>query len=151
MNSKAVADALAARFVGVTAAVSSGTESIVPTASLPNQISQGPALLVFHPSGVLEIGVSRLRHDELDFPVRFYRDPVDYPARSDDLYVWYDALRDRVEMDMDLGLAYVAWARPISVQIGLDIGDYARSGPFYDLIEFIVRVHFYEVVTTVSA
>ena len=152
MNSKAIADAIAARFVGVTATSGGKTESISigPTASLPNQVSEGPALLVFHPSGVLEIGVSKLRSDELDFPVRFLRDPSDYPTRSDFLYAWYDALRDKVEEDMDLGLAYVAWARPVSVTVDLDIGDYAGVKAF-DQIEFIVRVHFNEVVTGVSA
>ena len=151
MNSKAVADAIAARFVGVTATLASGTESIAvgPTASLPNQISEGPALLVLHPDGVLDIGVSRMRLDELDFPVRFLRDPSDYPSRSDALYAWYDALRDRVEMNMDLDLAYVAWAKTISAHAELDVGEFAKVTGF-DLIEFVVRVHFNEVVTTVS-
>ena len=123
-------------------------EPVGPTASLPNSVGKGPALLVYHPTGVLEVGVSKLRRDELDFPVRFLRDPLNYPQRSDALYAWYDALRDLVEADMDLGLAYVAWARPISVEVELDGGEYA--GAQYDLIEFVVRVHFNEVVATLS-
>lgn len=150
MNLKATADAIAARFVGATATVDGVSEGIIvgPTASLPNSVGKGPALLVFHPTGVLDIGVSKLRRDELDFPVRFLRDPLNYPQRSDALYAWYDALRDLVEADMDLGLAYVSWARPISAEVALDEGEYA--GAQYDLIEFVVRVHFNEVVTTVS-
>lgn len=150
MNSQAIADAIAARFTGVTAVVATGTESLATvTARLPDQISEGPALLVFHPTGVLDIGVSKLRRDELDFPVRFLRDPSTYPERSAALYAWYDALRDRVEMDMDLGLSYVAWAQPISVEVALDIGEYAGIKG-YDLIELVVRVRLDEVVPTVS-
>lgn len=150
MNSKAIADAIAGRFTGVTATVGSTTEGflIAPTASLPNAIAKGPALLVFHPSGVLDIGVSKLRRDELDFPVRFLRDPLSYPQRSDWLYAWYDALRDRVEADMDLGLTYVAWARPVEATVELDGATYAGIG--FDLIELTVRVHLNETVSTLA-
>lgn len=150
MNSKAVADALAGRFTGVTATNAGKTEAfaLAPTASLPNTIGKGPALLVFHPKGVLDVGVSKLRADQLDYPIRFLRDPMDYPTRSDWLYAWQDALRDRIEMDMDLGLAYVAWAKPISIEVLLDGAVYA--GTTYDLIEMVARVRFNEVVTSVS-
>jgi hypothetical protein len=156
MNLKAIADAIAGRFVGVTATNGSATESIVigPTASLPNAIAKGPALLVFHPQGVLDLDMGKMRRDEYDFPVRFLRDPLNYPERSDWLYAWFDALRDRVEMDMDLGLAYVSWARLIDSTTELDAGRYAErqggdSGG-YDLIEFTVRVHVREPVPTVG-
>jgi hypothetical protein len=150
MNSKSVADGIAARFVGVTATVSGVSKAIAlgPTASLPNEISKGPALLVYPPRGVLDIGESKLRKDMLDFPVRLLTDPLNYPQRSDALYAWYDALRDRVEMNMDLDLAYVAWAQPISARLELDGEQYA--GVEYDVIEFIVRVRFNEVVSSVS-
>jgi hypothetical protein len=103
---------------------------------------------VFHPTGVLDVGVSKLRLDMLDFPVRFFRDPLNYPERSDWLYAWYDALRDRVEADIDLSLSYVAWARPVETTVELDGGKYGDNR--YDLIEFIVRVRFNEVVSTLS-
>lgn len=149
MNLKATADAIAGRFTGVTATVGTTTESLtMATASLPNAAGKGPALLVFHPRGVLDVGVSRIRNDMLDFPVRLLRDPLNYPTRSDWLYAWYDALRDRVEADMDLGLAYVAWAQPISSEVEVDGFEYAEVS--YDLIEFIVRVRFDEVVTTLA-
>lgn len=149
-SAKAVADALAARFVGATATVGSVTEAlaVTPTASLPNDLAKGPAVFVYHPSGVLDIVASRIRRDELDYPVRLLRDPLDYPARSDWLYAWYDATRDLVEANMDLGLAYVAWARLISVTVELDGGEYA--GKQFDQIEYIVRVHLNEIVTTLS-
>jgi len=147
MNSKTTADAIAARFTGITA----GGEAIVvgPTASLPNTIAKGPALLVYPPTGVLDIGVSKIRSDELDFAVRLLRDPNSVPERTDALYAWIDAMRDRVEMQMTLGLAYVAWARPRSLRAELDGQEY--GGVLFDVVELVVRVHYYEVVTTVSA
>jgi hypothetical protein len=150
MNSKTVADAIAGRFIGVTATNGGVTEgfAVAPTASLPNSLARGPALFVYHPTGVLDVGVSKLRLDMLDYTARFLRDPMDYPARSDWLYAWYDALRDRVEMDIDLSLSYVAWARPVEAKIELDGWDYAKVT--YDLIELIVRVRFNEVVTTIN-
>jgi hypothetical protein len=149
VNLKATADAIAARFTGVTAVVDGKTESLsLVTSSLPNTIGKGPFLLVFHPRGVLDVGVSKLRKDQLDFPVRFLRDPVNFPSRSDALYAWYDVLRDRVEASETLGLSYVAWAQPISTRVEVDGHDYAETT--YDVIEFIVRVRFNEVVTTVA-
>jgi len=146
MDLKAIADALAAQFVGVTANGEALTAP--PTASLPNAINAGPVLLVYHPTGVLEIGVSRLRYDEYDFPVRLLRDPTDVPTRSDLLYAWHNAMRDVVEANMDLGLSYVAWARPVSSRVDLDGEEYAKVT--FDVVELIVRVHVYEVVTTVA-
>jgi hypothetical protein len=142
MNLKATADALAARYVGVTATNGTVTESLVtpPTASLPNALAKGPALFVFHPRGVLDIRVSRIRADELDFPVRLLRDPLNYPERSDWLYAWYDALRDKVRDGDTLGLAYVSWANVVATEVELDGGEY--GGNVFDLIEFTVRVHF---------
>lgn len=150
MNLKATADAIAARFTGVTATVGSVTESFstAPTASLPNTVSAGPVCLVYHPTGVLDIGVSRIRRDEYDFPVRILRDPLDYPSRSDWLYAWHDATRDRVEANLDLDLAYVSWARLVGVRIELDGESYA--GALFDVIEYTVRVHFGDIVTTLA-
>ena len=150
MDSKAIADAIAARFTGVTVSVGGVTEGIAvgPTASLPNSIGRGPALLVYPPSGVLEIGVSKLRSDELDYMVRLLRDPLNVPARSDALHAWYTALRDRVEMQMSLGLAYVSWARATSARVAIDGEEYADG--IYDVVELGIRVHFNEIVTTVQ-
>ena len=74
MNTLEVGNAIAARFSGLTASITTAdgtlTEAIQigPTTQLPNEIGIGPALLVFPPSGVLDVGVSKLRRDELDFP-----------------------------------------------------------------------------------
>lgn len=151
MNLKAIADAIAGRFTGVTATVDGKTESIRvgPTASLPDALADGPALLVYHPTGALDVGVSQLRSDTYDFPVRLLRQGVRYGLRSDALYAWATALRDRVEMNMDLDLAYVAWAQPVGMRVELDGENYA--GDLYDVVEIDVRVRLYESVSTVAA
>lgn len=150
MNLKATADAIALRFVGVTATNGGVTESLAaaPTASLPNTVAKGPVVLVYHPVGALDIGMNRMRNDHYNFPVKILRDPTNYPARSDWLYAWHDATRDRVEGNVDLDLAYVAWAKCIAVRVELDGEDYA--GVTYDVIEYTVQVLFREVVATVA-
>ena len=146
MNTKAVADAIAGRFTGITA--NGQGIAIGPTASLPNSINRGPALLVYPPTGELGIGVSKLRTDILTFAVRLLLDPLDVPSRTNALYAWYDAMRDRIEGNMDLDLAYVAWAKPTNVRLDLDGQPYA--GALFDVVELLVDVRFNEVVTTVS-
>lgn len=151
MNSKATADALATRFAGLTVTLNGVSEALAtePTASLPNRITKGPVILIFHPIGVLDVVMSRIRTDELDFPVRLLRDPLNVPDRADALYAWYDVMRDQVEKNLDLDLAYVAWARPITMRAAIDGHLYA--GDSYDLVELIVRVHYNEIVTTIAA
>lgn len=150
MNLKDIADAIATQFVGVTTTVGSTTHALAtpPTATLPNTIAKGPVLLVFHPVGQLEIGVSRRRNDHYDFPVRLLTDPLDYPRRSDALYAWATALRDKVETHLQLGLSYVASAQAIAMRLELDNDDFYGGG--FDLVEIIVRVHIMEIVTTVA-
>lgn len=153
MDLLATADAIAGRFTGITATVDGVTRSLVAcTARLPNDLGQGPAIVVFPPSGDVSIGVSRRRYDTLDFPVRLLVDPVDYPTRTAWLYAWANAMRDRVEMDMDLGLAYVAWAMAVGLSINVvGDGDTMRYGALeYDVVELTVRVRFDEVVTSVA-
>ena len=145
---KATADAIAARFVGVTTSTGE-TLAAAPTASLPNTVGKGPLCLVYPPSGVLDVVTSRIRRDELDFPVKLLFDPIDVPTRTDALYRWYNATRDLVEGDMDLGLpAYVSWARLVDVRIEIDGEEYGAST--LDVIEYTVRVHFGDIVTTLA-
>jgi hypothetical protein len=148
LDAKAIADALALRFVGATTSAGE-TFTSTPTASLPNAVSKGPVCLVYHPTGVLEIGVSRMRRDELDYPVKILIDPLDVPSRSDTLYRWYNATRDLVEANIDLDLAYVSWARLVEMRMKID-GEQYMGGAVFDVVEYIVRVHVEEVVTTVS-
>lgn len=151
MNAKAIADALAARFAGASATVAGVTETLtMATASLPNTLGVGPALLVYHPTAELDVGASKLRGDRLTFPVRLLRDPQNYPSRSDWLYAWYDALRDKVEEDLDLGQpTYVLAAQPTEARLELDGEEYA--GTTYDVVELMVQVELYENVPGVSA
>lgn len=141
MTLKAIADGIASEYAGTTATVGSITESLTatPTASLPNTIAKGPVLLVFHPTGVLDVGVSRIRRDEYDFPVRLLRDPLSYPERSDWLYAWHDALRDGIPDGSTLGLSYVSWCNLVAVSVELD--GYTYAGVTYDLVELTHRVH----------
>lgn len=147
MDLKATADALATKFAGATTSAGE-TFTSAPTASLPNTIAKGPVCLVYPPAGVLDVGVSRIRRDELDYPVKILIDPLDVPSRSDALYRWYNATRDLVEADMDLGLTYVSWARLTAVRVDLDGEKYA--GSMFDVIEYTVRVHFGDIVTTLA-
>ncbi len=149
MNSKAIADAIATQFDGVT--VNGKTANA--TATLMNLGTKGPMVLVFHPTGDLGYGMSKTRQDVLLFPVRFLSDPVNYPQRSDALYAWYDAIRDKIGERLRLGLAYVEQAEPVAVRIELDgfvYGDVNQGGVIYDVIEFTVRVKLYEVVTSLA-
>ena len=150
MNTKAIADAIALTFAGTTATSGGITEALVLcTATLPNSLAKGPALLVFHPSGELGLtGVSQRRDDTLTFPVRLLRDPLNVPQRSDFLYAWYDAIRDKPEANMDLDLAYVAWASVTAATVELDGFTYA--GVLFDMVELTVTVRLDEVVTTVA-
>lgn len=137
MNSKTIADALAARFVGLTA----GGESLqaTPTASLPNQVGKGPVILVYPPTGTLEVGTSARRNDLYTFAVKMLRDPNSYPERSDALYAWYDAMHDLIGLDMDLGVGpVVSQAEPVECRLELDGERYA--GTLYDVVELIVEV-----------
>lgn len=151
MDLKATADAIAARYVGVTATVGSASEALLipPTASLPNAIGKGPALLVFPPEGVLGVSPMRQRTDVWTFQVRLLRDPVNYPARTDWLYAWANVLRDRVEMNTDLDLPYVAWAHTEG-EAALELDGYTYGDLEYDQVLLTVRVRFDEVITTMA-
>jgi hypothetical protein len=152
MNLKAIADAIALRFVGITATRNGVVESLVspPTASLPNTIAKGPVIIVFPPTAALEIGVNRMRNDHYLFPVRLFRDPTDFPTRTEWLYAWHDAMRDRIEGNVDLDLPYVARAQTVSIpQMEMDVIDAYADGKF-DVLVFSVSVLVREVVTTVS-
>lgn len=146
MGSKAAADAIAARFLNAQTSLAE-TFSSPPTASLPNSVSRATVCLVYHPSGVLDIAMSRIRRDELDYPVRILIDPLDVPSRSDLLYRWYDATRDLVEAHVYLDTNTTA--RLIATRIELDGQNYA--GVPLDVVEYVVRVHFGDVVSTLGA
>ena len=150
MDTLATADALAARFAGLTATFDGVTEALEAeaTARLPNSVAKGPVLLVFPPEADLAVNLRR-RADELVFPVRLLRDPLDYPNRIGWLYAWYDAMRDKVGERMTLGLPYVAWAEPRAAR--LDADGFAYGGITYDMVELEVAVRLDEVVSTLGA
>lgn len=148
MNLQAIATAIAVTIGTVTA----NGETATATADLPNQVGR-LALLVYPPTGTLEIGVSRLRKDHYLFAVRLLRDPTDVPTRTRALYAWATALRDLVETDMDLGLSYVARANPVQLRLEIDGEKYSRTDGLYvdfDVVELHIDVLVVEVVATVS-
>lgn len=156
MNSASIAAAIAGRYTGVTATVNGATESLTDcTASLPDNIGTGPALLVYPPTGEVGLGSPMPlghRNDVLTFTVRLLRDPLSVPKRTDALYAWYDALRDRIEGDMDLGLgSYVKWAETRGpVRLELDGERYANAAGVladFDVVELTVSVQLDEAVT----
>lgn len=144
MNLKTIADALATRFGTLTV----NGESVTATASLPDNVGR-IALLVYPPTGDLEVGTSARRDDLYTFPVRLLRDPLSTPARTDALYAWYTAMRDLVEANVDLGLAYVSYAQPVACRMALDGQPYGLGGLF-DVVELSVQVRVNEHVATVA-
>lgn len=151
MNLGDVANGIAGQFANLSATVEGKSETVTGTAELPNALSKGPALLVLPPAGVLGRDLGHQRDDQLDFTVRFLRDPVSLPARSRALYAWYDVLRDRVERNYDLGLSYVQWAMAVAVRMDMDGETYAQPGGrvgTYDVIDLTIRVLLREPVAT---
>lgn len=154
MDLQAIADAIAGRFVSITATNGSETETVTGTADLPNSVGR-LALLVYPPSGTLEIGVSAARTDLYSFEVKLLRDPLNVPSRTRWLYAWYDAIHDRVALDMDLGLpSYIDIAETSAVRIAIDGEQYSSTDgvlrPF-DVVELTVTVRIYEHVTGIGA
>ena len=146
MDLKAIADAIAGRFTGITATVNGSAEALtLCTASLPNTIAKGPVLLVYPPTGQLDIGTSARRDDLYSFPVMLLRDPLNVPTRTDALYAWYGAMHDRVAADMDLGLGgYVSIAEVSAVRMQIDGEEYAQA--LFDVVELTVLVRVNETV-----
>lgn len=148
MDLQAIANAIATTVGSITA----NSETAVCSADLPNSIEK-LALLVYPPVGDLEIGIARMRNDHYAFPVRLLRDPVDMPGRTRALYAWATVLRDSVEKNIDLDLAYVARASAMTMRIEIEGQEYASisgSRDLFDVVELIVDVYVREVVTTVS-
>jgi hypothetical protein len=150
MNVRAIADAIAARYSGITVTVNSEVESLGtgPTAELPPNITRN-ALLVFPPVEEYDYYPSRQRIGTADFSVRLYRRPeADMGRRSRYAYAWRDALTDKVEGNLDLDLAYVTHALDVGGRINLDDASYADET--MDMVERTIRVHIKEVVTALA-
>lgn len=151
MNLKTIADALAARFVNVVATNGSLTETATATADLPNQVSK-LALLVYPPTGDLNIVMGPRLDDQYDFAVRLLRDPADMTARSQWLYAWATAIRTKVQANVDLDVAGVTQAQAVSMRVAIDGDRYASplnttGGDPFDVVELTVRVWVLENTT----
>jgi hypothetical protein len=153
MNYKTIADGIAARFGTVTATNGSATESATATADLPNQVA-GLALLVYPPTGPLSLNIAH-HNDDLDFPVRLLRDPINMPERTQWLYAWATALRPIMEQGFTLGIAGVTQALPTEMRIEPDGQNYASplntpGGDPFDVVELMVHVQIWELATGVA-
>lgn len=146
MDLRVIADAIAARYVGVT--VNGETFQYGPSPLVPNGIVKGPALIVMVPSGGLDDPFQRQRDDEHDFAVLWLNDPTDLPTRSALFYAWYNALQDKVYEQYRLGLSYVQWARPVSYRTAFD-EQFLTLGK-YDVIEWTVRVKVRETIPNMA-
>jgi len=141
-----IADALATRFVGLTA--DGEVLASTPTRRLPNVIGQGPVILVYPPSGTVQLGTSARRDDHHTFEVKLLRDPTDVPGRSDKLYAWFDAMRDLIGQQMQLGLVDLT-AELTDYRLELDGQKY--GGGVFGVVELTIEVRVNEHVLTVSA
>ena len=150
MNLKTIADNLAACYTAVTATYGAESQTLTATADLPDTIDR--ALLVYPPTGTLSLATGVQRNDEYTFRVLYLQDPLSTPARVGWLYAWFGALRDKAEANMDLGLAYVRWAKTTEVRMDLDGEPYSYNGVFkqLDVVELTVVVRVEETVTTAS-
>jgi hypothetical protein len=154
VNLKTIADALASVVGTVTATNGTDTESATATADLPNQVGR-LALLVYPPTGTLNIVMGPRLDDQYDFPVKLLRDPLDMPARSQWLYAWATALRGRVQTSWSLGVSGVTQAQVVAMRVEPDGERYAGpsntpGGDFFDVVELTVRVSVWELAANVG-
>lgn len=146
MDNRAIAQALVARYTGLTATNGAGANeglASAPAYLLPNVVNATPVILVYLPEGDYDIGPSQIRQGASRFTVRMLRDPMDYPSRIAWMYGWDNAMRDRVEGHTGLGLSYVSSAHVIRFRLVTDGWTYDTKT--FDLVEHIVEVGLYEV------
>jgi len=152
VNLKTIADGIAGRFVAVTATNGADTETATATADLPNQVAK-LALLVYPPTGALNIVMGPKLDDQYDFAVRLLRDPLNTPNRTQWLYAWATAMRTRVQTSWSLGIAGVTQAETKDMRVEIDGEKYSSvDGTFmtFDVVELIVRVWVWEIATSVG-
>lgn len=152
MNSRAIADALAGRFVNITATLPTGeTETESAQSLLPDNVG-ARALLVYPPTADVEHYPGKHRDTLALWPVRLLRDPLGTKRRTEWLYAWWDALYDEVGKATTLG-GLVTRALPVSVRVEIDGQNYSTtSGDYrpFDVVELMVDVLVDEVVTTMQ-
>lgn len=142
---KAVADAIAAMYVGLTA--NGESIGIGPTASLPNSIpTRTVAVLVYPPTAELGISLGQ-SDDRYQFPVKILRDPIDVPARTDALYAWLEAGRYAISRHTSLQLGpTIIEATARGLRAELDGESYGDDDHPMDVVEWIVEVFIQEPV-----
>jgi hypothetical protein len=152
VNLKTIADGIAGRFVAVTATNGADTETATATADLPNQVAK-LALLVYPPTGALNIVMGPKLDDQYDFAVRLLRDPLNTPNRTQWLYAWATAMRTRVQTSWSLGIAGVTQAETKDMRVEIDGEKYSSvDGTFmtFDVVELTIRVWVWELAGGVN-
>jgi len=148
MDSLAIADAIAARFLLTTPP--SGQESIkVATARLPENVTVFPTFVVLPPQ-VTDIDYlpSRKRVLPLVYPSLLLLARYDgSPRRAQALHDWVTVSYGQLAGQMQLGLSsYVAYAWVT----GFDAGAWTYAKEEYDGIRYLVRVQISESYTPVA-
>lgn len=145
-----IANAIATTIGTLTATSSGVTESLTATADLPDNIGTS-ALLVYPPTGSLELILGPRHQDLYTFPVKMLRDPLSVTPRTRWLYAWTTAMRTGLERHFQLGLSYVTNAEAKRVRVELDGEQYASSGTgalgTFDVVELEVEVTVWELTT----
>jgi hypothetical protein len=152
MDLKVIADGIAGRFVSVTATNGSATETLTATADLPDTVAK-EALLVYPPTGALNIIMGPRLDDQYDFYVKLLRDPLTMKARSQWLLAWATALRTRVQTSWSLGIAGVTQAETVAMRAEIDGEKYSSPDGTYrvfDVVELTIRVWVWEIATSVG-
>jgi hypothetical protein len=152
MNSRQIAEAIAARFQNITATLPTGeTETESAQYLLPDNIN-ARALLVYPPTADVEHYPGKHRDTLALWPVRLLRDPLGVKRRTEWLYAWWDALYDEVGKATTLG-GLVTRALPVAVRVEIDGQNYSASTGEYrpfDVVELMVDVLADEVVTSMA-
>lgn len=147
MDLYAIGQAIAAQFTGVTTADGEAL-NVLADGLLPNTVGAGPDLLVYPPEGEVSLGLGPTVEDVYLYPVRLLFDPVHVPERHKRLLRWGTVMRDRVERNMDLGLAYVQFARAVSMRLEIEGQDY--GGVSFDVVELVIRVQVRELNANIA-
>ena len=151
MNLQTIANAIATTLGTVTATNGTVSESVTASADLPNQVTQ-LALLVYPPTGSLNIVMGPHLDDSYDFEVRLLRDPLSMPGRTQWLYAWFTALRPLIQTHVSLGVAGVTQAQAVGARLEIEGVRYASpantpGGDLFDLVELTIRVQVFELAS----
>jgi len=147
-DAKAIGNAIASRYSSVTPPAGESAIAFA-TASLPDEITNEPALIVYPPlPGSFSFGPG-VRKGVIEFPVRFFLYKTGNAKRNSDLLLsWASVLYSQVAGQIQLGLSsYVTWAEVNGFPA---LGKIKYSDTEFYGVEFVVGVHVWEAVAAVA-